>query len=165
MDTLTKAKKAAILMLMHGYPSSQDRITSGTVDAYLAAVEACSADAVERSCKQFLAGKVESHNNAFLPTAAELAANAATWDRAIAFLDADRAIDKAKLVRYPMGEKPPPPLVPLGPIKAAFGNGPEIDMTNMSHAEKEAILTSGKVPDAAEDAKRVEAPKLKRMQQ
>ena len=147
-DMQTKAKKAEILMLMHGFPSSQSQITAAVVDAYLAAVENCSPDAVKRSCAQFLAGKVADHNNSFLPTAAELSANARQWDNAIAQVTADRALALAqKMTVYKIGETPPPPLEALGPTKIEI-NGVPTDVSHLTLADKEVVLKTGKMPDA-----------------
>lgn len=164
-DMDAKAKKAAILSMMHGFPSSQGQITEATLGAYLSSVEGTSADAVKRSCSQFLAGKVADHNNSFMPTAAELSANARAWDEAIAKVTADREMAKlGRLVSYPIGTIAPPPLEPLGPIKLEIG-GVMTDISHLSHAEKEEVLRTGKLP--APDSPRIEAPspRLRKMNQ
>lgn len=146
MTDTAKQKKAQIITLMHGYPSSQSQISQGTIDAYAAAVSGCSIEAVTRSCQQFLSGNVESHNNAFMPTAAELAANARQWDNAIATVTANREIAAAARVTvYPIGTTPPPPSVPLGPIKVEVG-GIMRDVSHLTYADKEEVLRTGKMP-------------------
>jgi len=142
-DTDRSKKKAQIIAMMHGYPGAQSQITEGTVNAYLVAVADCSLDAVTRSCGQFLSGKVESHNNAYLPTAAELAANAASWDSALGSLEAARSLKR--MVVYPVGTLPPPPLKPLGPIKMEI-EGIMRDTSSWSYEEKMEAMTTGKMP-------------------
>lgn len=128
-----KAKKAAILSLMHGFPSSQGQITEHTLGAYMLAVADTSADAVKRSCGQFLAGKVDGHNNSFLPTAAELSANARAWDSAIAQVTADQELAK-------LG-------VPIdnGLLQMDFGHG-NVDLRGLTVAEQDTIIrNNGKI--------------------
>lgn len=143
MDTATKAKKAAILKMMHAFPSSQDRITADTLAAYLDVVADVGADAVERSCVQFATGRVENRNNAFLPTAAELATNARTWQDAIATYEANQAMKR--MVVYPVGEMPPAPLKPLGPIRMEI-EGIMHNTSDWSYEEKEEAHRTGKMP-------------------
>jgi hypothetical protein len=152
-----------IVKLMRGFPSSQSQITEGNVDAYLDAVMDCSLDAVTRSVTQFLSGKVDGRNNGFLPTAPELSANARQWDYALSMVSADRHVEK--LVSYPMGALPPPPLVPLGPIKIDFGEG-MIDMTGMNAAEKAVIMESKgqkRLGQGDDDPRPIPLPALRRM--
>lgn len=138
------AKEIQILRLIDGWPSA--KLTDSQIDIYLDAVEGCSVEAVVRSVSQFITGKV-SRNNSYLPVAAELAANAAVWDEAIATVTADRAIGSLpSLYTYAIGDAPPDGMVPLGPTKVDFGHGLPIDMRNMSHAEKEAVLISKGAP-------------------
>ena len=159
----SKAKKAAILSMMHGFPSSQGQITEATLGAYLSAVESASPDAVTRSCGQFLAGKVADHNNSFMPTAAELSANARAWDEAIAKVTADREMAKlGKLVSYPIGTLPAPPLEPLGPTKLEIG-GVMTDISHLSHDEKEEVLKTGKLPPSEPNRINAPTPRLQRM--
>jgi hypothetical protein len=151
--------------LMHGYPSSQGQVSQGTIDAYLMAVSGCSLEAVKRSCQQFLSGNVESHNNSFMPTAAELAANARQWDQAIAKVTADREIvASTRLLTYPIGAEPPPPATPLGPIKLEVG-GIVRDVSHLTFAQKEEVMRSGKMPE--DPAPQIEGarftPHVKRM--
>ncbi len=124
-----KAKKAAILSMMHGFPSSQGHITEGTLGAYMLAVSDASAEAVKRSCGQFLAGKVPDRNNGFLPTAAELSANARAWDAAIAQVTADQELAKLN--------KP----IENGLIQMDFGHG-MVDMRGLTTAEQDAIINA-----------------------
>jgi len=132
--------------MMHGFPSSQDRITAEVLASYMASVDGISADAVTRSCGQFLAGKVEGRNNSFLPSAAELSANARAWDEAIASVTAAAELRKTqRLVSYPIGTLPPPPSEPLGPIKLEVG-GILRDVSDWSLAEKEEAIRTGNVP-------------------
>lgn len=158
-----KAKKAAILSLMHGFPSSQGQITEHTLGAYMLAVADASADAVKRSCGQFLAGKVDGHNNSFLPTAAELSANARAWDSAIARVTADQELAKiGRTVSYPIGTLPPPPLEPLGPIKIEI-NGVPTNVEHLTYAEKMEAIRTGQLPDALPAPERIPVPRLRNM--
>ena len=144
--TDTKAKKALILKMMRGFPSSQERITEGVVAAYLEAVAEIGLEAVDRSVTQFITGRVEGRNNAFLPTAAELASNARLWQEAIATVETNRALAAAtRMVPYKIGEGPPPPAKPLGPIRLEVG-GIMRDTSDWSHEEKEFAMRTGKLP-------------------
>lgn len=131
------------MKLMRGFPSSQSQITEGNISAYLDATSGCSMDALERSVQQFLSGKVEGHNNSFMPTAAELATNARQWDYALGMVSADRQLER--VVSYPIGAKPPDGLVPGGILTADFGEGP-IDMTKLTYAEQEEAFRTKGVP-------------------
>jgi hypothetical protein len=124
MDTSTKEKKAAIMMMMHGFPSSQSGITGDTVSAYLLAVESIDAEAVKRACARFLGGRVPGHNNAFLPTAGEIAAEAMKLDH------------RADLVSLHNGL-----------LEMDFGHG-RIDMRGLTEPEQDRIIElGGKTPD------------------
>lgn len=93
------------------------------------AVADASADAVKRSCGQFLAGRVDGHNNSFLPTAAELSANARAWDRAIAQVTADQELAKLN--------KP----IETGILTMDFGHG-SVDMRGLTTDEQDVIIRS-----------------------
>jgi hypothetical protein len=132
--------------MMHGFPSSQDRITAEVLASYMAAVETVSADAVGRSCQQFLAGKVEGRNNAFMPSAAELAANARAWDEAIATVTANQELRKLNPVKIvKIGAPIEPPLESAGLIKIDIG-GVMTDVSTWTLAEKEEALRTGTLP-------------------
>jgi hypothetical protein len=115
--------------MMHGFPSSQGHITEHTLGAYMLAVENASAEAVKRSCGQFLSGLVPDRNNGFLPTAAELSANARAWDAAIAQVTADRELAR-------LGTK-----IENGLLEMDFGHG-MVDMRGLSTAEQDAIINN-----------------------
>ena len=69
---------------------------------------------------------------------------------------------REKLVVYPMGELPPPPLEPLGPIAIDMGDGRGmLNLRGKSLAEKEAIMANRPI-DGDAPAK-ITAPKMKRM--
>lgn len=95
--------------MLAGYPSSQSSITDATVDAYLAAVAHCSIEGVEAACGAFLQGRVETHDDAFPPTAPRLAALAFALGEA-----ARRLAEGPRLVSYRIGAPPPAGTVPLG---------------------------------------------------
>lgn len=128
-DTDSKAKKVAIVSMMHGFPSSQAHITDGTLGAYVLAVADVSLEAVKRSCGQFLSGLVPDRNNGFLPTAAELSANARAWDAAIAQVTADHELAR-------LGTK-----IENGLLEMDFGHG-VVDMRGLSTAEQDAIINN-----------------------
>lgn len=153
MSMESDAKETAILKLLSGFPST--RVTDDMIDAYLSAAETVSAEAVEKAAMEFLRGEVPDYNTAYAPSSGQLVARASIWDKAIAYRDSTKELEK--LVAYPIGAKPPPPLVPLGPTKVDLGNG-EIDLTGKSHREKEAILR-GETPTEPESVR----PKLRRM--
>ena len=127
------------------------RLSDDQVSAYIESVEDCSAQAVERSCKQYRAGRVEGQSTAFAPNAVQLGINARQWDSAIAQVTTDRALVAAqKMTVYAIGTEPPAPLEALGPVKVDFGGG-VIDMTNMTLAEKEEVLKNkGRLAEPAE---------------
>lgn len=60
-------------MMLKAFPSSQSTISDDSAMAYLFAVEDYSLDAVTRACKLFMKGSVAGRNNAFAPSAPELA--------------------------------------------------------------------------------------------
>jgi hypothetical protein len=64
---------AAIGMMLKAFPSSQSNITDDSARVYLFAVEEFSLDAVKRACRLFVRGEVKGRNNAFAPSAPELA--------------------------------------------------------------------------------------------
>lgn len=60
-------------MMLKAFPSSQSTITDDSARVYLFAVEEFSLDAVKRACRLFVRGEVKGRNNAFAPSAPELA--------------------------------------------------------------------------------------------
>lgn len=75
MNTNEKAEAtAAIGMMLKAFPSSQSSITADSAKVYLYAVEDFSLEAVKRACRQYVRGEVKGHNNAFAPSAPEMAA-------------------------------------------------------------------------------------------
>lgn len=143
---------------MNAFPGSLSTVTAGVIDAYVEATLEGSEEAIVRSIEQYRSGRVEEHRGAFAPAAPDFARNVRAWDKALAVLAEREAPKRDRLVSYPIGELPPPPLEPLGPLEVDMGNG-RIDMRGMTHAEKEAILTGKPAPDkfalAKESAKRV----------
>lgn len=136
---------------MEGYGSA-GQVSQGTIDAMLAECLPYRLDAVEHACKRFSSGQVDGRNNAFPPSAAELCIQVRLYHDILERIDRDRA-DRPKLVVYKIGETPPPPLEALGPIKVDFGQG-TIDMTDMTLAEKEAVLQHKGLPPA-DDTKQI----------
>ena len=143
MTSERTARKALIVKMMMGYPSSASNITDDNINAYLEAAADVSIDALARAAKQFLTGRVDGHNNAFMPTAPSLASNARAWDEAIASVTASQELAKlGKLTTYRIGEKPPEGTEPLGPTKIEI-KGILTDVSDLSHAEKEEIMRTG----------------------
>lgn len=103
------------------------------------AVSDCTLLGVQRACEGFLKGNVIDFNNDFAPTGPRLAEEARKWDEAKAAMDRLVSADRPKLVTYPMGSLPPPPMVPAGLMSIDFGDG-TIDMSKLSHAEQEEVL-------------------------
>lgn len=160
MKDLT-ARKALIVKMMRGFPSSASNISDETLASYVEATREVSTEALARSAEQFLSGRVEGHNNAFMPSAAELASNARQWDEAIAYVSTKRALREAvRITSYPIGKLPEPPAEPLGPIKIDLGHG-EIDLSDKTPAEKEAIIR-GEIPDQGKIAG-FKMPQIKRV--
>lgn len=60
--------------MLKAFPSSQSNITADSAKVYLFAVEDFSLEAVKRACRKYVRGEVEGHNNAFAPSAPEMAA-------------------------------------------------------------------------------------------
>lgn len=155
MSMASDAKEAAIIRMMSGFPSSS-KITDANVDAYLAAVADIGLEAVQRSCEQFAKGQVENRDNAFMPSAAELAVNARLWQEAIAHVETQRALAaERRLVSYPIGEKPKPPMEPLGPTKMEIA-GMMVDTSEWSYAEKDEAMKTGKMPKSRQVSSRLD---------
>lgn len=132
-------RKALIVKLSNNYDWSAGNFSMAQLDAIVEATAGVSFDALARSVGQFMAGKVEGHNNARMPSGAELAINARMWDEAIAVVAGRNT--GPKLTAYPIGTLPPPPLVPLGPLEVDFGEG-KINMRDMAPGEKETLLAN-----------------------
>jgi len=141
-----QAKKSLILTLLAGYRSSAKSADEATVAVYLSTLEPYRADAVAHAVKRFLAGDVEGHDNSFAPTVPELAKQARLFHDVLNSIDERRA-NKAvgNIVSLPIGTPLPEGFVSIGPMKVDFGHGP-IDMSNMTPAEKERVLTSKQRP-------------------
>lgn len=115
------------------------------VKTYLDALEGYSLEAVERSVRQFITGKVQTHDGRFAPSTAELARNVAQWQ------DAIRIVEEARN---------PQPLA-SGILSVDFGRGP-IDMTRLTFAEQEEVLRTGWAPGKSIADGRIHA-RLQRM--
>jgi hypothetical protein len=63
----------AIGMMLKAFPSSQSNITDDSARVYLFAVEDFPLEAIKRACRLFVRGEVKGRNNAFAPSAPELA--------------------------------------------------------------------------------------------
>lgn len=71
--TEAKEATAAIGMMLKAFPSAQSNITDESARVYMFAVEDYSLDAIKRACRMFVRGEVKGRNNAFAPSAPELA--------------------------------------------------------------------------------------------
>lgn len=60
-------------MMLKAFPSSQSTISDDSARVYLFAVEDFSLEAIKRACRLFVRGEVKGRNNAFAPSAPELA--------------------------------------------------------------------------------------------
>lgn len=142
---------------MNNFPASLSNITQGVVNAYVEATADCEIEAILRSADQYGGGRVDEHKGPYAPPAPDFARNARMWVQALRVLRG-AAEEQVKLVAYPIGGEPPPPLVPLGPIEIDHGFG-KIDMREMSHADKEAVIAGKKLTGPGESAR----PALRRM--
>ena len=131
------AKEASILRMLAGYPSLAGKVTRATIDAYLIAVEDFHPGAVEAGARACLKDRIKTDDGktSYGPSAQGLSRAAAIYQT----LYDNRRRDN--YVSYPIGGQPPAPMVPLGPTSVDFGFGP-IDMSQMTHAEKERVLES-----------------------
>lgn len=59
--------------MLKAFPSSQSTISDDSARVYLFAVEDFSLEAIKRACRLFVRGEVKCRNNAFAPSAPELA--------------------------------------------------------------------------------------------
>jgi hypothetical protein len=138
------ARKAIIIGLFDSFPAANS-VGIETVTAIAEATEGYCLEAVEKAAARFIAGEVERDNHRMPPSAAEIIPVVRMLHAAIEVRDADPDDDPSpRLVTYPIGAKPPPGTVPLGPIKVDFGHG-SIDMSRMSPAEKDRVLRDGGV--------------------
>jgi hypothetical protein len=160
MNLELAAIEREVLNLLASFPGSS--ITEATVNAYLAAVEDFSAEAVKLACRRFVAGDVPGQNKAFRPSAAELVEQVRIFVSAIRIRDAGKE-ERAQLVSYPIGGEPPPPMKALGPVEVDFGGG-RINMRDMTPSQKEEILANKGAPPANRKLPRdTLLPRLKRM--
>lgn len=145
---------------MDGFPGSLSNLTDDVIATYVDATLDCDEEAILRSVEQYTAGRVEEHRGAFAPSSGDFARNVRMWGQALAVLHKASG-EREQLVIYPIGEEPPPPLVPLGPLKVDFGHG-VIDMTKMSPAEKEAVILHSGLPPTEGERLGV-MPRLRRL--
>lgn len=121
------AKEAKILDLFDSYPSASP--SRETLQAYLAAVNGMSLEAVARSVQQFRSGLVERPNRDFAPSGEAFAANVREWQKAID----RRAGGDIELHN--------------GLIEMDWGQG-RIDMRGLTEAEQDQIIANkGCAPD------------------
>lgn len=157
-----KQALAAIKMMIGARANSQSAISADTVKGYLIAVSDCPLKAVEQATTAFIKGNVIDYDfDYFPPSAPRLAIEARKWEEANALVEASRNRRAAeRITSYPIGTLPPPPLERLGPTKIEV-NGVPTDVMHLTLAEKEEVLRTGKMPNAAPSIGAV--PKLRRM--
>jgi len=117
-------------VLFSAFPTASRSDELLAAQTYLGVLEDYSAEAVERSVKQFVTGKVSTHDGRFVPSAAELARNVREWDDVLRYIEAKRLA---------------PPLA-SGILSVDFGHG-MIDMTKLSLDEQDMVLRTGRAPD------------------
>lgn len=95
--TETTEATAAIGMMLKAFPSSQSTMSADSPRVYLFAVEDFSLDAIKRACRMFVRGEVKGRNNAFAPSAPELADACKTAEGAlkVEHYEADRVFIEA----------------------------------------------------------------------
>ena len=161
---------SSIKMLLGARLNSQSAIGPDTVKGYLFAVAECSPWAIEQACTAFLRGRVEGFNNDFAPSGPRLAEEAEKWDNAKRMVDASKlARANERIISYKIGEQPPPPAKPLGPIKLEV-DGIMRDTSDWTFEEKEEALRTGKMPKSKQIAapesnptRAIPAPKMQRV--
>lgn len=138
------AREILILGVLSGYPTIADKVGQSMVDAFVEATADYAVEALRAACRDFQQHDVPDHNFDFPLNAPQLAKRTAMWDGIIR-RQADKgqglAVGSRGVVSYPIGASPPEGYVPLGPMRVDFGHG-AIDMSAMSHEEKEAVLRS-----------------------
>lgn len=152
-----KLALSAIKMMIGARANSQSAISADTVKAYLIAVSDSSLWAIEQATTAFIKGNVLEYDfNYYPPSAPRLAIEARKWDEANQLLLAGRERRaKERLVSYPIGTLPPPPLEPLGPIKLDI-DGVPTDVSAWSNDQKNEAIRTGKIPDSV--TSRIEGP-------
>jgi hypothetical protein len=141
--------------MFSGFLSSLAKVTKGVISSYAETLEPYSLEVVTLACARFKDCDVPDQSREFAPSVAALADQCRLFRDAIAFRDRNKA-EREKIIVYPIGELPPPPAVPLGPISVDFGHG-RIDMRDKTPAEREAIMQAkGLPPDAVPQIKRME---------
>lgn len=111
MSMESDAKRTAVLRMLNGFPSST-RLTEAQLEAYHGAVAVYSLDAVRETCRLFADGRVAGHDNAFIPTVAQLSAKAREIDDVSSSIITHHELER--IVVYKIGEKPPDGMVSLG---------------------------------------------------
>lgn len=149
------AKEALILSLFRGYLYLIGKVSAASTKSYLDALETVPLGAVKQAVERILSPNGPEQWRTYAPSAPDLAAYAALFDRPGPTGEGDG------LISYRMGELPPPGYVPLGPIDVDFGHG-RINMRGLSHAQKEAIMQNKGEPSIAIGNQRV-TPKLRAM--
>jgi hypothetical protein len=130
MDKDTAAAMTRHLrVLFSAFPNAQRSDEVLAAQTYLSVLDGHSVEAVERSVKQFVTGKVATHDGRFAPSAAELARNVEQWDAAI-------KVREDRLAAPPLAS---------GILSVDFGHGP-IDMTKLTLAEQDQVLRTGRAP-------------------
>lgn len=112
-----------MVRLFSAFPSSQASVTEYTIDAYVTATAEVSVEALGRSVQQFITGRVDRPNRAFVPSTDELCENARQWQGA---LD----------LRNNTG-----PEMYNGLLECDWGQG-RVDMRGLTEAEQDQIIAA-----------------------
>ncbi len=161
MNSNELAIESLVIEALSGYGSATD-LSEANINSYVSRLAEFNVEAVAYAVRQFGMGQVEGHNNAFPPTAPELAKLTAVYNDVLVRV-AKAKDQRERLVAYPMGGEPPPGMVPLGPLEVDFGQG-RIDMRNLSPADKSYVMTNKRLPPpAGADEAKVVVPFIKRM--
>lgn len=153
MTTEWNAREVLILEMLAGFGSN---VANPTIDAMVRVCLPFQIEAVQQACERFTNKEVDGHDYRFPPNAPQLVDQVRLLDRVLNRIAGRRGTG---LIPYRMGESPPEGTVPLGPVKIEV-DGRIRDVSHLTHAEKEEILLTGKMP--SEEQKSI-APALKRM--
>ena len=144
--SLTKAQMTDVLELLEiisaSFPSQAGDGMAAT-RGYLMAIEGHSYEGIVTVLRNVILGKQTGFEGRFAPTPAQLSRWCEKADVVADFV-ANRGKGE-KLVTYALGAEPPEGHVPLGPTVINFGYG-DVDLSGLSHAEKERVLSDNKHP-------------------
>ena len=115
--------------MMSGFPSSQSSITEETIRAYAFSTEDYPIEVLRLACKRFATGVVPGHNNAFMPSAAEISEECRHLE------ELEKSIHAARIPQNPEH----------GMINVDFGHG-KIDLRDKTMAQVDEIFAIKGLP-------------------